>query len=110
MITLRDLEEAIAECHGQRNPNANTCVKLAAYYTIRRELFGEEKEDDQPSYSYAPAPDPDPVVVNDGDDDFARIVDGRDQAEIWPILNEAMETLQIIIPKLYTAVMDRLRR
>ena len=110
MITLHDLKEAIAECQGQRNPNANTCVKLAAYYTIRRELFGEEKEAEQPSYSYAPAPDPDPVVVNDGDDDFARMVDGRDQAEIWPILNEAMETLQIIMPKLYTAVMDRLRR
>ena len=110
MITLRDLEEAIAECQGQRNPNANTCVKLAAYYTIRRELFGEEKDAEQPSYSYAPAPDPDPVVVNDGNDDFARMVDGRDQAEIWPILNEAMETLQIVMPKLYTAVMDRLRR
>lgn len=110
MITLRDIEEAIAECQGQRNPNANTCVKLAAYYTIRRELFGEEKEAEPPSYSYAPAPDPDPVVVNDGNDDFARMVDGRDQAEIWPILNEAMDTLQIVMPKLYTAVMDRLRR
>lgn len=110
MITLRDIEEAIAECQGQRNPNANTCVKLAAYYTIRRELFGEEKDAEQPSYSYAPAPDPDPVVVNDGDDDFSRMVDGRDQAEIWPILNEAMDTLQIVMPKLYTAVMDRLRR
>lgn len=110
MITLRDIEEAIAECQGQRNPNANTCVKLAAYYTIRRELLGEEKEAEPPSYSYAHAPDPDPVVVNDGNDDFARMVDGRDQAEIWPILNEAMETLQIVMPKLYTAVMDRLRR
>lgn len=110
MITLRDIEEAIAECQGQRNPNANTCVKLAAYYTIRRELLGEEKDAEQPSYSYAPAPDPDPVVVNDGNDDFARMVDGRDQAEIWPILNEAMDTLQIVMPKLYTAVMDRLRR
>ena len=110
MITLRDIEEAIAECQGQRNPNANTCVKLAAYYTIRRELPGEEKEAEPPSYSYAPAPDPDPVVVNDGNDDFARMVDGRDQAEIWPILNEAMDTLQIVMPKLYTAVMDRLRR
>lgn len=38
------------------------------------------------------------------------MVDGRDQAEIWPILNEAMDTLQIVMPKLYTAVMDRLRR
>ena len=34
MITEQDLLEAIAECQGQRNPNANTCIKLAAYYII----------------------------------------------------------------------------
>ena len=56
MITRHDLEEAIAECQGQRNPNASTCLKLAAFYTIRKELFGEEKEVEQPMYSYAPEP------------------------------------------------------
>ena len=40
MITEKDLQEAIAECQGERNPNANTCIKLAAFYTIRNELFG----------------------------------------------------------------------
>ena len=44
MITEKDLQEAIAECQGQRNPTTSTCIKLAAFYTIRRELFGEEKE------------------------------------------------------------------
>ena len=34
MITRRDLLEAIDKCQGQKNPNANTCIKLAAYYTI----------------------------------------------------------------------------
>ena len=54
MITEKDLQEAIAECQGQRNPNANTCIKLAAFYTIRRELFGEEKDAGMlPGYSYA---------------------------------------------------------
>ena len=44
MITEKDLQEAIAECIGQRNPNANTAIKLAAFYTIKRELYGEDKD------------------------------------------------------------------
>ena len=35
MITEMDLQEAIAECQGKRNPNADTCIKLAAFYIIK---------------------------------------------------------------------------
>ena len=31
MITEHDLKEAIAECEGNRNPDARTCIKLAAH-------------------------------------------------------------------------------
>ena len=51
MITLDDLEAAIAECEGERNPNANTCIKLAAYYTILNEKQGKP-----PVYSYSAEP------------------------------------------------------
>ena len=44
MITEKDLQEAIAECEGQRNPNANTCVKLAAFYIIKDHLFPQQEE------------------------------------------------------------------
>ena len=54
MITEKDLQEAIAECQGQRNPNANTCIKLAAYLTIQKEMFGTQEEL-IPTYSYAPS-------------------------------------------------------
>lgn len=108
MITETDLREAIAECMGQRNPTASTCIKLAAFYTIRRELFGEEKDDGKlPGYSFQPGPDP--IVDNPGDSDFSRAVDGRKQAEIWPLLDEMMDTIHAIHPRLYAAVMDRLR-
>ena len=112
MITEKDLQEAIAECQGQRNPNANTCIKLAAFYTIRKELFGEEKEAGRPAgYSYLPAPQPsaEPLIRNDSDSDFARAIDGRRQDEIWPLMDEMMDTIHAIHPRLYKAVMDRLR-
>ena len=105
VITKQDLEAAIAECQGKRNPDANTCIKLAAFYTIKRELYGEEKEAAQ--YSYAPAPIQNTIQI-DGDSEFARAIDGRDQQDIMPILDELMSTLKIIQPRLYNAVMDKL--
>ena len=110
MITERDLQEAIAECQGQRNPNASTCIKLAAFYTIRREMFGEGKDAGPlPGYSFLPESTAEPLIINDSDSDFARAIDGRKQEEIWPLMDEMMDTLQAIHPRLYNAVMDRLR-
>ena len=113
MITEKDLQEAIAECQGQRNPNAGTCIKLAAFYTIRRELFGEDKEVDRlppgPSYSYAMQTESEPMIENDSDSAFAQAINGRPQREIWPLMDEMMETIHAIHPRLYSAVMDRLR-
>ena len=108
MITRQDLEQAIAECQGERNPNANTCIKLAAFITIKRELYGEEKEAAQlPSYSYAPAPIRNTIEI-DSESEFARLIDGREQQEIMPVLDELMETLRIIQPRLYEVVMEKL--
>ena len=112
MITERDLQDAIAECQGQRNPNANTCIKLAAFYTLRREMFGEEKYAAQtPGYSFLPEPQStaELLIYNDSDSDFARAIDGRRQEEIWPLMDEMMDTIHAIHPRLYNAVMDRLR-
>ena len=54
MITEQDLREAIAECQGQRNPNANTCIKLAAYYTILQNMTEKKPDPDPaPMYSFA---------------------------------------------------------
>ena len=80
---------------------------LAAYYTIQREMFGEEKEDEHPAYSFAPAPNRN-IIEIDGDSEFARAVDGKNQNEVLPVLDELMTTLTIVQPKLYSAVMDKL--
>ena len=110
MITEKDLQEAIAECQGQRNPNASTCIKLAAFYTIRRELFGEEKEAGPlPGYSYAAQIEPKQTIRNESGSEFAQAINGRLQSEIWPLMDEMMDTIHAIHPRLYRAVMERLR-
>ena len=104
MITRKDLDSAIAECQGKRTPDAKTCIMLAAFYTIKNEMFGEEKKAD---YSFEPAPYRN-IIEIDSDSDFARAIDGREQKDIMPVLDELMETIQIIQPRLYSAVMDKL--
>ncbi len=108
MITEKDLQEAIAECQGKRNPDAKTCIMLAAFLTIRRELFGEDTGP-LPGYSYAMQTDPEPMILNNSGSEFARTVNGRPQDEIWPLMDEMMDTIHAIHPRLYNAVMARLR-
>lgn len=110
MITEQDLQAAIAECIGARNPDANTCIKLAAFYTIQREMYGEPKQPEhQPEYSYAPPPDQNhyTITLNSGTD-FARVIEGREPEEIMPIMDEAMTLLQAVYPACYTAIMKKL--
>ena len=101
MITERDVQEAIAECKGQRNPNANTCIKLAALLTIKREMFGESDRELPPAYSYAPPP------YNSGTE-FFDAVKGKDINELLPVFDELMTTIQVLHPRLYDGVMTKI--
>ena len=104
MITEHDLKAAIAECQGKRNPDANTCIKLAAFYTIQKAMFGEEKNAEQASYSYAPPP----TIEIESKSEFAEIVNGKEPGEVMPVIDELMETLKVIQPRLYDAVINKL--
>ena len=101
MITVHDLQEAIAECKGQRDPNANTCIKLAAYYTILREMSPPEPA----VYSAAPGPD---VIQIDSGTEFAERATGMDRETFLSVMDELMETIRIVNPPLYRAVLRKL--
>lgn len=112
MITRQDLEAAIAECVGEREPNANTCIKLAAFYTIKRELFPDEAatptaqaDQAQPqTYSYAA-----PTTAHiSSDSEFAHAVEGLPLDDVWGIVDELVEAVMVSQPALYRAVMRRL--
>ena len=107
MITLDDLEAAIAECEGERNPNANTCIKLAAYYTILNEKQGKP-----PVYSYSAEPvSPVKEMVDYySETDFGQAVEGKDTAYILGLIDDLMTILQAVQPQLYNGVMRELNK
>ena len=118
MITEQDLQEAIAECEGQRNPNANTCIKLAAFYTIRNNMFPKtDAQTPEPllphSYSFMADTSTNveaetKTVMIDSDTDFAKAVNKLPQSTTWGIMNELMSTLAVLNPKLYASVMRKI--
>ncbi len=104
MIKEEDLLDAIAECQGERNPNANTCRNLAAYYTILDHI--NEKEDTKEvGYSYASSSN---SIMYNSESEFSEKIYGRDINDIMPIIDELMETLRLINPRLYDSVMRKL--
>ena len=106
MITEKDLQEAIAECQGKRNPDASTCIKLAAFLTIQKEMFGDNEELRRPSYSYA-SYGPNKIEYN-SDTEFFHRIESMDVSDVMRIIDELMTTLQIVNPRLYDGVMRKL--
>lgn len=96
MITEADLRQAIAECQGERNPNANTCVKLAAFLTIYEHLYGS------PSYSAMPE-QPSAVSTLSG-----KYFSGKPIEDVMPVIEELIDAVSVLNPRLYAATMRRL--
>ena len=105
MITEQELHEAIAECQGQRNPNANTCIKLASFYTILDHMAEKPSCSEMPNYSFAN--ETENTVKYQSGTEFADAVYGRDVDEIMGIMDELMSTLSVVNPPLYRSVMRR---
>lgn len=112
MITEKDLQEAIAECQGERNPNAQTCIKLAAFYTILENIKPKAVQQDSGA-SYAPAP----TVIDTGeryidyqrDTELSKLIDGKEAYPVWEVMDELMQTLKMIMPPLYSGTMQKIR-
>lgn len=108
MITEQDLKEAIAECEGTPNPNANTCIKLAAFYTILNQMKGTETDSSPiyrtPQYSMAT----ETPVIKYSDSEFSQITEEKGIDVIFPVIDELMDALMVINPKLYDSVIRKM--
>lgn len=109
MITEQDLQAAIAECEGMRNPNANTCMKLAAFYTIKDKLYPDEPQEITYNNVYSGATEPENVKpMLESDTEFARVAEGVSTEHLFAVMDELMTTIQVLQPRLYDGVMRKL--
>ena len=109
MITERDLDEAIAKCQGESNPTNSTCMKLAAFLTIKDYLY-PHYEEPYPQYSYASEPEQVEIYVEtNGDSEFLKAVDGRKADKVWKLMDERVEAVKILHPRMYTTFIDKVQ-
>lgn len=97
MISERELLDAIEQYENADNPTAQTCITLAAFYTVKDKLYPDVGE----SYSNSPS-------TYESDTEFWLASQKRDQDEVMGIIDELMETLKVLHPKLYEGVMRKI--
>lgn len=108
MITVDELKAAIVEMQGERNPNANTCIKLAAYYTILNELQGKF---DTSGYSSAPAPEPVKETVDYySETEFGQLVQDKPVRAVMSVIDELLGYLSAVQPRMYDGTLRKLRQ
>ena len=98
MITEQDLRQAIAECQGERNPNAQTCIKLAAYYTILNQMDQPEKDTGYSGAAYKPE------TEYRSDTEFGQLAGRLKYEDVLAVVDELMEALAVLNPRLYDGV------
>lgn len=108
MIRKEDLLEAIAECKGVKNPNANTCSMLASFYTILDHIEQENEKFPQVRYSYQADEKEKQVISYDSGTEFSEILYGKKIENVLPVIDELMTALQVLNPKLYANVIRKM--
>lgn len=113
MITEQDLQEAIAECEGERNPKSATCIKLAAFYAIKDHMFpNTENPVKQDSRYYADSGEVydnvSQITYNSGTM-YGKMINGLDVNAVLSVMDELMDALVAVEPRLYDFVMRKLK-
>ena len=104
MITEKELYSEINRLENCENPHFSECQKLAVLYTIKNELYGENTPEIR-------SEKPIETVIDDyGDSDFYKTIVGKKSEFVLGILDELMETLSIIQPRLYAGVLRKLNQ
>ena len=115
MITEKEVEQAIEEC--MREPvTGNKRSVLADLIIIQDYLFGEPmqaQEAPQPmpmqSYSAPPMEQVETYIETTGDSEFLKAVDGRKSDKVWKLMDELVEAVKILHPRMYTTFIDKIQ-
>ena len=115
MITEKEVEQAIQEC--MRDPiTGNKRAVLADLIIIQDYLFGEPtraQEVPRPmpmqSYSAPPMEQAEEIIYTAGGSEFLEAADGRKAERFWKLMDEFVEAVKILHPRMYTTFIDKVQ-
>lgn len=84
--------------------------KLANLYTIRNQMKKSEQPQQPSVQAYSLAASPEPTYTGRyGDSEFLLEIEGKNQGDIFRIMDDLMDTLQVANPRVYNVVMRKIR-
>ena len=96
--------------------HGNKRAVLADLIIIQDYLFGEPmqaQEAPQPmpmqSYSAPPMEQVETYIETTGDSEFLKAVDGRKADKAWKLMDELVEAVKILHPRMYTTFIDKVQ-
>lgn len=102
MLSESELTDAIDVLSNGKHSIQN-CERLAAIFTVRDHLYP-----DQPiERGYSAASNVDQVGLY-GDSEFLTAISRKNQVDAWLLMDELMQTLYAINPRLYDSVMRKI--
>ena len=102
MITEKDLIQAIRECE-QEPVTASKVGKLADLYIIQDHLFGAPINS---AYSYENKTEN--LIYTNGGNEFLQAANGKDVEKVMNVLNELVEAVKTLHPRMYNRVIEKL--
>ena len=100
----------------QEPVTGNKRAVLADLIIIQDYLFGEptrSQEAPQPmpmqSYSAPPIEQVETYIETNGDSEFLKAVDGRRPDNAWKLMDELVEAVKILHPRMYTTFIDKVQ-
>lgn len=109
MITEKEVAQAIEQCM-QEPVTGNKRAVLADLIIIQDYLFGEPTHPmPMQSYSAPPMEQVEIYVETNGDSEFLKAVDGRKAERVWKLIDELVEAVKILHPRMYTTFIDKVQ-
>lgn len=108
MFSQAELIDGINELLEGKHSVQN-CEKLAAIYTVLDHLYPVVSARELGGYSGAVGTEEtERSVSRYGNTEFLDAISGKDQREMWLLMDELMTTLSVINPRLYDGVMRKI--
>ncbi len=101
MFSKNELLDAIDELEMSPATYQNA-EKLATFYSLYDHLYGDK------SKMSAVESSREVIIQNHGDSEFLRMISGKRSEDVWQVMDELMETVKMLQPRLYQATLERI--
>ena len=95
MLNIEEINKTILDLE-QHDTTYAVCEKLSWLYIVRDHLTNQQQKQ------------PVPLSVS-GDSEFLQAVDGKESTAAWLVIDDLMDTLKIVNPRVYESVLRKIR-